>query len=189
MGSTPLAYFDRMYEDADPWGYESSWYEQRKYALTVAALGRRRYRSAFEPGCSIGVLTLMLAARCDRLLAADFHEGAISQARRRLAGHDHVGFRQLDISREWPVGVFDLIVLSEVAYYLDRTGHLRLIDRVDASLTDDGEVVLVHWRGETDYPQTGDAVHDAWSADPRFRSVVSHVEHDFRLDVVQRARR
>ena len=60
MGSTPLAYFDRMYEDADPWGYESSWYEQRKYALTVAALGRRRYRSAFEPGTAPGPCSVMV---------------------------------------------------------------------------------------------------------------------------------
>ena len=51
-------YFDAMYQDAeDPWGFENRWYEQRKYAISLALLPARRYRSAFEPGCSIGVLT------------------------------------------------------------------------------------------------------------------------------------
>ena len=63
MTSMPRSYFDEMYRcDPDPWQFESSWYEQRKYELTVAALPERRYRSAFEPGCSVGVLSSLLAA-------------------------------------------------------------------------------------------------------------------------------
>ena len=57
MTSTNRAYFDEMYRDVeDPWNFETSHYEQRKYAITVASLPRSRYRSAYEPGCSIGVL-------------------------------------------------------------------------------------------------------------------------------------
>jgi trans-aconitate methyltransferase len=68
----------------DPWGYTSSWYEQRKYAITVACLPRRRYRRAFEPGCSIGVLTELLAARTDALISADFAATAVEHAKHRL---------------------------------------------------------------------------------------------------------
>ena len=47
----PDAYFDRMYADAgDPWELGTRWYEQRKYAITMAVLPYRRYRHAFEPG-------------------------------------------------------------------------------------------------------------------------------------------
>ena len=67
MTSTSRSYFEQMYRDhPDPWEFESSLYEQRKYAVTVASLPRSRYRSAYEPGCSIGVLTELLATRCDR---------------------------------------------------------------------------------------------------------------------------
>ncbi len=56
------AYFDRMYsESADPWQLQSRWYERRKYAITLALLPYARYRHAFEPGCSVGVLTEQLA--------------------------------------------------------------------------------------------------------------------------------
>ena len=83
MVSTDRAYFDEMYRsDPDPWQFESSWYEERKYALTVAALPDRRYRSAFEPGCSVGVLSSLLAERCDHLLATDIVPGVLDRARR-----------------------------------------------------------------------------------------------------------
>ena len=58
-------HFRRLYaRSADPWGFRTSGYEQEKYRRTIAALGERRFRSGFEPGCSIGVLTRMLATRC-----------------------------------------------------------------------------------------------------------------------------
>ena len=62
MTSTSRRYFDSMYEaDADPWNFATSEYERRKYSLTVASLPRARYHHAFEPGCSIGVLSEQLA--------------------------------------------------------------------------------------------------------------------------------
>ena len=83
----PGDYFDAMYQAAsDPWGFEDRWYEQRKYAISLALLPERRYRNAFEPGCSIGVLTRMLAGRCDRLLSCDVAEAAVRAAARRTAG-------------------------------------------------------------------------------------------------------
>ena len=61
----PDHYFTDMYAEAsDPWGLAERWYEQRKYAITVAMLPQPRYRHAFEPGCSVGVLTERLAGRC-----------------------------------------------------------------------------------------------------------------------------
>jgi hypothetical protein len=66
------AYFDNVYAaDSDPWKFASSAYERDKYAATLAAFPKPRYASAFEIGCSIGVLTSALAPRCDALLAVD----------------------------------------------------------------------------------------------------------------------
>ena len=74
-------YFDGMYEAAaDPWGFEGRWYERRKYAIALAMLPAERYRAAFEPGCSIGVLTRMLAPRCGTLLACDLAAAAVKAA-------------------------------------------------------------------------------------------------------------
>ncbi len=182
----PLSYFDDMYEEPDPWGYETSWYEQRKYALTLASLPRPHYRRAFEPGCSIGVLTDLLAPRVEVLVAADFHGGVLKAARRRTASHPRVEVRRLEVPEQWPHGRFDLIVLSEMAYYLDEGAHRTLMDRVAESIDPEGDIVLVHWRGPTNYPQSGDAVHERWATDDRFEGVTSYREADFCLDVVRR---
>jgi hypothetical protein len=46
MKRLPDAYFAQIYTaDADPWGFATRWYEQRKYALTLAALPRTQSAS------------------------------------------------------------------------------------------------------------------------------------------------
>ena len=103
-------YFHDMYRDSDdPWGFTSRWYEQRKYALSLAALSSPRYGSVFEPGCSVGVLSAQLATRADHLLCMDVSPRAVELARERLDGHDSVEVRVGDIVSDWPPGRFDLI--------------------------------------------------------------------------------
>ena len=48
------------------------------------------------------------------------------------------------------------LFLSEVVYYLCARDVQRLAMRVTQSLTPEGDIVLVHWTGETNYPLTGD---------------------------------
>lgn len=179
--SLPPDYFDRMYaRDADPWGFASRWYEQRKYALTLAALPAARYRRGLELGCSIGVLTADLAARCDSLLAVDASPVALASARRRVP--PNVELVQAAVPDGWPTGTYDLVVLSEVGYYLDSADLERLLDLIEASLSPDGTVVACHWRHPVqDYPLTGDAVHEALARWPRTSRVE---EEDFLLDVL-----
>ena len=82
------AYFDRLYAASDdPWGFSTRWYEHRKYALTLAALPAPHYDSALEIGCSVGVLTALLAGRCTALLALDPSVRALAQARTRVPGN------------------------------------------------------------------------------------------------------
>jgi SAM-dependent methyltransferase len=187
MTSTRRDYFDQMYDgDADPWGFESSAYEQRKYALTMASLPDSHYGSVFEPGCSIGVLTAMLAARCDRLLATDLVPAALKRARNRLAGQPHVTLEERAIPEEWPEATFDLVVLSEIAYYFDSSDLERVMSLVVGSMSSGAQVLGVHWRGTTDYPLSGDAAHELMAATPELALVVHHVEADFLLDVWER---
>ncbi|MGH9094636.1 MAG: SAM-dependent methyltransferase [Acidimicrobiales bacterium] len=184
MTRTPRAYFEDLYGRAeDPWELASSRYERRKYALTVAALPAEHYQSAFEPACSVGVLTAMLAPRCDRLLAVDQSPVAVAAARRRLDGVDRVTVEQRTLPEEWPAGPFDLVVLSEVAYYFDPDELGVLTDAATRSLQPGATVVAVHWRGRTDYPLTGDQTHELLGRVPGLVPAVSLVEDAFRLDV------
>lgn len=184
LGAT---FFNDFYSGtADPWGFETRWYEERKRALTLAALPRERFASALELGCSIGVLTSELAPRCDALLATDIAERPLEIARGRLAGQAHVAFERYALPAEWPMGMFDLIVLSEVGYYcsVEDLGHL--LEQCRSSLEPDGVLIACHWRHPVlEYPLTGDAVHAALAGVPGLERTVRHLERDFLLEVFE----
>jgi cyclopropane fatty-acyl-phospholipid synthase-like methyltransferase len=150
-------YFDALYTaDPDPWKFAASSYEHDKYVLTLDALPKPRYRSALEVGCSIGVLTRSLTSRCDALVAIDAAQTALVEARRRCADLPGVRFEHMFVPEQWPDGDFELILLSEVVYYLSREDVRRLAARVSNSLATGGSVILVHWTGPTNYPLSGD---------------------------------
>ena len=190
LGSQTLTgdYFDRFYQNGDdPWGFETRWYEIRKRALTLASLPRPLFASGLEIGCSIGVLTAGLAGRCAQLVATDIAEQPLSRARARLIDQAHVTLECLDMPRQWPRGEFDLVVLSEVAYYWSIDDLAHAIALIDDCLTADGVVVACHWRHPVDgYPERGDDVHAALRAHPSLKTLASHVEEDFLLEVFVR---
>jgi SAM-dependent methyltransferase len=164
-------YFDDMYAAADdPWDLASRWYEQRKYAITMALLPQPRYRHAFEPGCSIGTLTELLAQRCEHVTAVDVAEAPLRTADRRLTERgvrDRVTLAQSALDQPWPEGPFDLVVLSELAYYLDPGLLGEVLRRGCAALPRDATVVAAHWRhAVADYPMTGDAAHEVIAETP-----------------------
>ncbi|WP_327196605.1 SAM-dependent methyltransferase [Sphingobium sp. Leaf26] len=140
----------------DPWDLETSPYEQAKYQDSVAALGGRTYASAFEIGCAKGVLTAKLGIFCKSLFAIDVSITALAAARQRVAHLDHVSFAQMAFPQDAPSGHFDLVVLSEVAYYWDDRDICRTADWLETHLVTGGDLLLVHFTGDTDYPQSGD---------------------------------
>ncbi|GAC1313695.1 MAG: SAM-dependent methyltransferase [Acidimicrobiales bacterium] len=186
MTKIPPSYFDDLYRgDPDPWGFETRWYESRKYAITVACLPRVRYGRAFEAGCANGVLSERLAGRCDHLIAADASETAVGRARSRLEPLDNVEVRQLLLPDEWPGGEFDLVILSEVLYYLDESELAQLLDKAVRTMGPEGEMVAVHWLGPTDYPLGGDRVHEIVRAHPALDSIGCWREQEFQVDVLR----
>lgn len=158
---TGTGYFEAAYARRDdPWRLATRWYEERKRALTLAVLPAARYGSALEIGCSVGVLTAALAPRCDRLLATDLVDAAVTTARTRVADQPHVRVVQHDARTGVPDGPHDLVVLSEVGYYLARDELVALAGRVRDALADGGTVVACHWRHPVrEHAQTGDDVH------------------------------
>lgn len=188
--SVPPEYFDAKYaEKLDYWDFESSVYEANKYADTLQSLPAGGYRNAFEIGCSIGVLTAQLATRSANLLSIDVADRALAAARVRCAALSNVQIAKMRFPRERPPNStrFDLIIISEVGYYwsLDELNSAQAA--VDEQLEVDGHLVLVHWTPPvSDYPLTGDEVHESFKLRPCLRFLYGHRAATYRLDVLER---
>jgi hypothetical protein len=132
------------------------------------------------------VFTAALADRCGALLAVDVAEAALDQARRRCAGNSRARVERLCVPAEWPEGRFDLIVFSEVLYFLS-VSDIRLTARRSlGSLAPDGRIVLVNWTGENGQKLSGEAVADMFlAAAPELSSVSQDRKPGYRLDVVR----
>ncbi|MEN5315825.1 SAM-dependent methyltransferase [Pseudomonas koreensis] len=181
-------YFDGLFSaNDDPWAFRERWYEQRKRAITLAALPRARYRTIFEPGCANGELSAELAERCDRLLCCDTASAAVNLARTRLSLFDHAEVRQSRLPGDWPEEKFDLIVFSEIGYYLDAQDLTEVIRRISQSLTADGQLLACHWRPSIDQcPLNARQVHDLIHEHLALPRVALHQEADFLLEVWSR---
>jgi len=185
------AHFQRIYDaNPDPWGFASKPYEQEKYRRTVQALGGRRFASGLEIGCSLGFLTRMLAPECEALLGVDLLEQPLEAARQRCADQPRVRFERMQVPGEWPDGRWDLIVLSEVLYFLTPADIDRCAGRVLASLLPNAMVVLVNWLGQSDDPCTGDEAANRFitAAAGPLRVVHQDRQPGYRLDILASAR-
>ena len=187
MSRLSREYFEDLYAASpDPWSFATSGYEREKYERTLQALEGRRFDKALEAGCSIGVFTAMLAPYCDELLAVDASEKAIALARERLAGTPDVRVERRTLPEETPDGPFDLVVVSEILYYLDRPTMLAALKSLEGALASGGSFLAVHWRRETKtYPLQGDEVHDLLFSNTRLIRTREEATPDYRLELYE----
>jgi hypothetical protein len=108
-----------------------------------------------------------------------------ARARARLAPSSHVTVLDGAIPEDWPTGGFDLVVLSEVAYYLTEAGWAEVAERLRGGLEPGGHLVAVHWTGPTDYPRSGHAVHDELRGGSGLRCLAHHEDERFLLTVLE----
>ncbi|MEM9563710.1 MAG: glycosyltransferase [Actinomycetota bacterium] len=190
------AYFDSIFEEADPWSYAGR-YEQTKYTQTLDVLGDRRFANAVELACAEGHFTVQLAPRVDRLLAADISPTALERAAERCRDHTNVSFGSIDLRNdELPDGL-DLIVCSEVLYFLDSEPALAdLAGRFARALQPGGLLVMAHanlivddpdrtgfdWGHEFGARRIGEIV----AADPGLRLVSTNVSELYRIHLLER---
>ena len=179
------SYFDALYSDnADPWQYQTRWYEKRKRDSCLALLPQAHYSNAIELGCGNGVFSELLASRCQALLSIDGNNQAVQLAEQLLAKLPYVKVIQgliPDVLGTLKAGTqdayptlnglpipnalastppFDLIVISEILYYLSPNDIDTVIAWIEQNLAIGGTLLCCHWRYAIDgFAMTGESVH------------------------------
>ncbi|SNY66487.1 Nodulation protein S (NodS) [Paractinoplanes atraurantiacus] len=171
----------------DPWDLATKWHDKRKYAVTMASLPREHYRRCYEPGASIGLLTRMLAERCDEVLAVDSVEEAVAAARESLADLPNVRYERANLPAGLPEGTFDLIVIGDLLYYLSAEDLELVLDGLYERLEPGGDIVSVHFSNRADGGNyDGFNVHAALAGRPGLERLVHHDDEWFLLDAFRR---
>ena len=145
-----VGYWDERYaEEPDLFDLERDRAESARYEFLLEALSDRPLGRTLELGCSVGVLTAMIAERTESVTATDISEVVLETARERLAaaGYDGVELRQADLPDGVPEGPFDTIVASELLYYLRADEVAESAARLAAVLAPGGRLLTAHTRG------------------------------------------
>jgi hypothetical protein len=90
----------------------------------------------------------------------------------------------MDIATNWPGEQFDLIVLSEVLYFLSPEAIACVAGWVTESLVSGGMAVLVNWLGHGDDPVSGDEAVRLFLAASRLAVTLAIRRPRYRIDVV-----
>jgi SAM-dependent methyltransferase len=119
-GQRAQTFFEELWRRGDPWELESSDFERARHSHQLGLLAGRRYARALEIGCGAGCFTRLLSRVADHVVALDIAPAAIERARAPESGSSNVDYRvanimECDLSTEGP---WDLIVMSEIIYYL-----------------------------------------------------------------------
>jgi SAM-dependent methyltransferase len=187
MPEDPLSaeFFEAKYQNAvDPWDFATSPYEQGRYDAILRALPPRRYHRAFEPGCSIGILTERIADLCDHVVASDISPTAVSRTRDRCRSLRNVTVSQGALPGDTPEGDFDLIVFSEIGYYFSATTLRALVSELVEQLVPHGVLLAAHWLGHSpDHVMSGDRVHEIINDAPGLTPLRSQRHECFRINV------
>ncbi len=148
--------WETTFSKPDPWNYDSE-YEVAKRNHVLELLPEGRILSALEVGCAEGHFTALLSPRVVELTAIDISERALERAKTRCAMARNITFIRCDIHERIPDGAFDLIICTEVLYYLyDRYALEDFISRAVERLNPGGHIVLEHPNMVSDDPtQTG----------------------------------
>jgi SAM-dependent methyltransferase len=155
--------------------------------VALAALPAERYGSAVEPACGLGVFTRDLAARCDRVLAFDPVPGAVAAARSATEGLPGVRVEAGTLPDDLSPEPTDLVVFSEILYYLDDADLAATVDRAVAALRSGGHLLAVHWLPwAAEAPRDGMAAHRYLLSRPELDPLVEHVDERFVVHILSR---
>lgn len=188
MSPMSTADFEALYRtDSDPWRYRSSTYERRKYEATLAACGPGPFQSALELGASIGVFSAMLVPHCASLITIDAAPTAVRAARARLVAEPAAEILLGEIPAAIPVCDYDLVVASEILYYLWPGQLEATLDCLALRMPTGARLVTVHWRPPgPERPFSAEQVHAAVRAQPWLTPLTASPTPDYLLDVLER---
>lgn len=185
-------FFNHFFDNGDPFGFDIHPVEQLKFRRTLEVCGEGPLGRVLELGCAVGSFTELLAPRATDVLALDGSPAAVEHVIRRLHDHPNVRGQAMTIPAEFPEGTFDLVVASDILYYLPVEDVRRCLERIEAAVAEGGAFVAVHYVPRMGSLLDGDETHDILAAHTKLRHVISErtefgAGRSYRIDRYEKA--
>ena len=192
------AAFEAAYsEREDPWASDNARYSYQrwKYESLMSSLPPgRRFPRALDLGCGMGAMSLAMTRVSGDVLGLDIAESAVEQARRRIGPRPGLRFAQGDLSSLDPAMKhgFDLVVVADTLYYLDRVddASLKAVATLIGGLLAPGGICLLanhyFFAGDKDSRLTR-RIHDAFAWSPSLNLVSTRRRPFYLTSILSRA--
>jgi O-antigen/teichoic acid export membrane protein/2-polyprenyl-3-methyl-5-hydroxy-6-metoxy-1,4-benzoquinol methylase len=142
----PASFDQEFLRQVDPWGYATS--DGREHHVIALEMldhisERNNFDSACEVGCAEGVFTDQLAPYCNRILALDYSQIALSRARKQSYAKEKIQFEKWNVREDQLHDTYDLIVIMDVLSSILRPVTLKAAYRKLVSGLNQGGYFLV----------------------------------------------
>lgn len=151
---------DKFAANSDPWRTRSSAYERRKRDDLSHVVGPGRHGRVLEVAAGNGSNTPMLSCRALRLTVTEGTSSGVHLIRRVVQDEARIDVHQLDLAEHLPGRRYDMVVVSEVLYYLPDRTFSSFAGEVSRTLRPGGSLILAHnKRYYPDAHRDGSKVH------------------------------
>lgn len=189
--------WEEQFSQPDPWQYSTE-YEQVKYDRTLSLLRGLPTSRVLELACAEGHFTKQLAPHVDQLISADISATALQRAQVRCAEHSNIRYQQVDLLEDPFPGDMDVVLCSEVLYYMGGVEPLKsVVAKLYGALRPGGYLVTAnHFLLKEDMSRSGfdwdqdygaDTIHQAIASCPGFVADASIVTELYRVDRFRKA--
>lgn len=188
-GEAPAAsHFDAIYKRSpDPWDVRTSPYELGKRDAARALLGDARFEHALEAGCGEGCLAgdLLLHGQARRATGIDQAEEIVERARK--SAPEGLRLVRGRLPDDLPEGPYDLVIFSELLYYLPERDLERLAALTRMQMVPGAAMLIVSYLGDTETPLDARAGADFFIAlfGPELQPVSRRSAERFRIDLLR----
>lgn len=186
-------FFEFKYIKKDPYLTTIDEKEIIKLEKSFDLVKDSRYKNILDIGCGEGYLVEKLIPLADRIVALDISKLALQRAEKRIRKDAHIDFIQKDILKYKPGENFDLIICSEILYYLQLEDVKTIAGKLIEWISPNGKLLLVNVYSKTERENGvslksfgAKTIHQIFMKKPELRLIKNEQYHFFGLTLFKK---
>lgn len=134
--------WNSFYKTENPWKYVDSFRDKTRIEIILDYVKWSHSENALDIGCGEGSVTLAASSLVEKISAFDLSSNAVAYAKKNR-GRANISYYQMDATDfRYSNEIYDLILCTEILYYLDDPEKSTLFSEIRKSLSSSGYFLL-----------------------------------------------